>query len=221
MISFVGAGPGDKKLITVKGRELLETADTVIYAGSLVPKDLLSYCREDAVIHDSSRMSLDEVISVMKEEDAKGRKVVRLHTGDPSIFGAIREQMDELEKLCMEFEVVPGVSSFTAAAAALHAEYTVPGISQSVIITRMEGRTPVPEGEKLSDLARHGASMAIFLSAAMTGQVSGELLAGGNDLLSGILRLGLIADFQLIQILAHIPGIAQEALHKIVIIFRG
>ncbi len=180
MISFVGAGPGDKKLITVRGRELLETADTVIYAGSLVPKELLSYCREDACIYDSSRMSLDEVISVMREEDAKGRKVVRLHTGDPSIFGAIREQMDELERLGMDHEAVPGVSSFTAAAAALHAEYTLPGISQSIIITRMEGRTPVPEGEKLSDLARHGASMAIFLSAGMTGQVSKELLSGGT-----------------------------------------
>ncbi|MCR5649745.1 MAG: precorrin-4 C(11)-methyltransferase [Lachnospiraceae bacterium] len=179
MISFVGAGPGDSKLITVRGSELLKDADIVIYAGSLVPKELLSYCREDADIYDSSRMSLEEVISVMKDAEASGKKAVRLHTGDPSIFGAIREQMDELSKSGITFEVVPGVSSFTAAAAALCAEYTLPGISQSVIITRMEGRTAVPSGEKLSDLARHGASMAVFLSAGMAGQVSKELLASG------------------------------------------
>ena len=169
MIHIVGAGPGNKKLITVRGRELLEGADTVIYAGSLVPKEVLSWCRKDAKILDSSKMTLDEVVAVMKEENAKGRDVVRLHTGDPSIFGAIREQIGALGPDTPEIEIVPGVSSFTAAAAALQAEYTLPGVSQSIIITRMEGWSPVPERERLSKLAAHGASMAIFLSASMAG----------------------------------------------------
>ena len=183
MIHIVGAGPGDEKLITVRGRELLEAADVVIYAGSLVPKELLSRCRKDAEIYDSSRMTLDEVVSVMKRESDAGREVVRLHTGDPSIYGAIREQIAALfedEIKGQQIGVVPGVSSFTAAAAALQAEYTLPGISQSVIITRMEGRTPVPERERLTELARHGASMAVFLSASMAGEVSRALISSGG-----------------------------------------
>ena len=188
MIHIVGAGPGDKNLITVRGKELLEAADVVIYAGSLVPKELLAWCRKDASLYDSSGMTLEEVVSVMKQESLKGHEVVRLHTGDPSIYGAIREQMDDLLRDpgashilgASGIEIVPGVSSFTAAAAALGVEYTLPGISQSIIITRMEGRTPVPEREKLKELGRHGASMAVFLSASMTKQVSEELLSSGG-----------------------------------------
>ncbi len=180
MIHFVGAGPGDKGLITLKGKELLERADVVIYAGSLVPRELLTFCAKEARIFDSSKMTLEEVLAIMKEADDKGCRVVRLHTGDPSIYGAIREQMDGLISDGHDFEVVPGVSSFLAAAAALKKEYTLPGISQSIIITRMEGRTGVPEGEKLKELAKHGSSMAIFLSAAMTGQVQKALLEAGT-----------------------------------------
>lgn len=182
MIHIVGAGPGDRKLITVRGRELLEAADVVIFAGSLIPRQLLSWCKKDAKIYDSSRMTLDEVLSVMKRESGDGKEVVRLHTGDPSIYGAIREQIEGLsgDGDSLQVEIVPGVSSFTAAAAALQAEYTVPGVSQSVIITRMEGRTPVPEREKLEELARHGASMAIFLSASMAAEVSQALISSGG-----------------------------------------
>ena len=145
MVHFVGAGPGDPDLITVKGRRLLEGAQTVIYAGSLVNPALLSLCPEGCRIYDSARMTLEEVVRVMEECHEAGRDVVRLHTGDPSLYGAIREQMDRLEELSIPYEVCPGVSSFSGAAAALGLEYTLPGISQSVVITRMEGRTPVPE----------------------------------------------------------------------------
>ncbi len=180
MIHFVGAGPGDRGLITLKGKELLERADLVIYAGSLVPKELLSFCSKEARIFDSSKMTLEEVLIIMKEADDKGSRVVRLHTGDPSIYGAIREQMDGLISDGYDFEVVPGVSSFVAAAAALKKEYTLPAVSQSIIITRMEGRTGVPEREKLKELAKHGSSMAVFLSAGMTGQVQKALLEAGT-----------------------------------------
>lgn len=182
MISFVGAGPGDVDLITIKGRRLLEEADIVIYAGSLVSNAHLKFCKEDASIHNSASMTLEEVIATMKDGVEKKKKVVRLHTGDPTIYGAIREQMDSLNKLDIEYEVVPGVSSFTAACASIKREFTLPNVSQTVILTRIEGRTPVPEGEDLESLARHKASMAIFLSVQNIDGVVEKLIRGyGSD----------------------------------------
>jgi len=164
VISFVGAGPGDVDLITVKGRRLLERADVVIYAGSLVSREHLTFCKKGCKFYDSASMTLEEVIEVMEREYRQGKSIVRLHTGDPSIYGAIKEQMDLLEERGIEYEVVPGVSSFTASCAAIKGEFTLPGISQTIIITRLEGRTPVPNTESLELLAAHKASMAIFLS---------------------------------------------------------
>ena len=179
MIYFIGAGPGAVDLITVKGKELLEKADLIIYAGSLVNPGLLKYAKPECVIMDSAKMTLEEVIAAMVPAAQEGKLVVRLHTGDPSIYGAHREQIDLLQGYGLEYEVVPGVSSFCAAAAALKAEYTLPNVSQSVIITRMEGRTPVPDRQKIADYAAHGATMVIFLSSGMTEKLSKELIAGG------------------------------------------
>lgn len=178
MISFVGAGPGNVDLITIKGRRLLEEADVVIYAGSLVSKNHLDFCKERAQLHNSASMTLEEVVDVIDKAEKKGLKVVRLHTGDPTIYGAIREQMDRLDELGVTYEVVPGVSSFTAACSAIKKEFTLPEVSQTVILTRIEGRTPVPEGEDLEDLARHKASMAIFLSAQEIDRVVEKLAKG-------------------------------------------
>ncbi|BBB93292.1 MAG TPA: precorrin-4 C(11)-methyltransferase [Methylomusa anaerophila] len=178
-VYFVGAGPGDPELITVKGQRLLSRADVIIYAGSLVNPALLSLAQSGAAIYNSASMTLDEVIAVMKKAVAEGKTVVRLHTGDPSIYGAIQEQMDALDKSGIQYEVIPGVSSFLATAAALKREYTLPEISQTVIITRMEGRTPVPEKEKLQSLASHEATMCIFLSVHMLDSVMQELIDGG------------------------------------------
>ena len=179
MIYFVGAGSGAIDLITVKGKDLLEKADLIIYAGSLVNPGLLQYAKPECVIMDSAHMTLEEVIEAMVPAAKAGKLVVRLHPGDPSVYGAHREQMDILRKHDLDFEVVPGVSSFCAAAAALKAEYTLPNVSQSVIITRMEGRTPVPDRQKIADYAAHGATMVIFLSSGMTDKLSQELIAGG------------------------------------------
>lgn len=177
MIWFVGAGCGAVDLITVRGMRLLQQADVLIYAGSLVNPELLQYVKTGCEIHNSAYMTLEEVLSVMH---AAGEKlVVRLHTGDPSIFGAIREQMDELDRMDIAYEVCPGVSSFCGAAASLKAEYTLPGVSQTVILTRMAGRTSVPERESIRYLAAHQATMVIFLSAGMLGKLVDELLAGG------------------------------------------
>ena len=181
-VYFVGAGPGDPDLITVKGRRLLEEADVVIYAGSLVNPAVLAVTPAGCEIHNSASMTLDEVIAVMKAGVEQGKKVVRLHTGDPSIYGAIQEQMDGLRAAGIkedQFCVVPGVSSFLATAAALKQEYTLPSISQTVIITRMEGRTPVPPKEKLALLAAHQATMCIFLSVQAIDQVMATLKEGG------------------------------------------
>ena len=178
-VYIVGAGAGDPELITVKGQKLLQKADVIIYAGSLVNPALLDLAKKGAEIHDSASMTLPEVIETIEKAVAKGRMVVRLHTGDPSIYGAIQEQMDALKKKGIDFEVVPGVSSFLATAAALKQEYTLPGISQTVIITRNEGRTPVPEREKLRSLAAHQATMCIFLSITMLADVVKELVEGG------------------------------------------
>ncbi|MGI6065579.1 MAG: precorrin-4 C(11)-methyltransferase [Bacillota bacterium] len=181
MVFFVGAGPGDIELITVKGMKKLGEADVVIYTGSLVSADILEYCKKDARIYNSAGMDLSEVLEVMEDAVRQGQTVVRLHTGDPSLYGAIREQMDELAKRGIDFSVIPGVSSFVAAAAQLQAEFTLPGISQTVIITRMEGRTGSSEGGKLSELAKHRASMAIFLSVQSIDQVVKELLTGYDE----------------------------------------
>ena len=179
MIHFVGAGPGDPDLITVRGRALLESADVIIYAGSLVDPVQLDYKKENCLVFDSAVMTLEEVIRVMRESEDAGLETVRLHTGDPSLYGAIREQMDELDKLGIDYDITPGVSAFSGAAAALGMEYTLPGISQSLVITRMAGRTPVPEKESIRSFAAHGASMALFLSAGKTKELAEELIAGG------------------------------------------
>ena len=178
MVHVVGAGPGAPDLITLRGAELLKQADVIIYAGSLVNPALLDMAREDCEIHNSAKMTLEQVIDVMKQAEAAGKTTVRLHTGDPCVYGAIREQMDALDELGISYDDVPGVSSFCGAAAALRAEYTLPGVSQSVIITRLAGRTPVPDAESLSSMASHGASMAVFLSSGMLGRVQEELLKG-------------------------------------------
>ena len=179
MINFVGAGPGATDLITVRGMELIKKADVIIYAGSLVNPALLDYAREGTEIHDSSKMTLEEVLEVMIPASESGKEVVRLHTGDASIYGAIREQMDELDKRGISYATCPGVSAAFGAASSLNLEYTLPGISQTLIITRMEGRTAVPEKEKIESLASHGSSMAIYLSAGMLEELSRRLIAGG------------------------------------------
>lgn len=179
MVHFVGAGSGAADLITLRGARLLGEADVVIYAGSLVNPALLQYTKPGCEIHNSAEMTLEQVLDVMREAHGKGLDLVRLHTGDPCLYGAVREQMDRLDALGIPWDDTPGVSSFCGAAAALGAELTLPGVSQTVIITRMAGRTPAPERESLERLASHGASMAIFLSAGMQEQVQAALLAGG------------------------------------------
>ena len=178
MIYFIGAGPGDVDLITVKGRRILGEADVVIYAGSLVWDQHLKFCKEGCVFHNSASMTLEEVIDVMVQAEVSGKSAVRLHTGDPSIYGAIREQMDLLNAQGIAYEVIPGVSSFTASCAAIKREFTLPNVSQTVIITRMEGRTPVPETEDLELLASHKCSMAIFLSIQDIERVVEKLVKG-------------------------------------------
>ncbi len=179
MIHFVGAGCGAKDLITVRGMKLLEKADVVIYAGSLVNPELLEYAPKDCTVYNSAVMTLDEVMKVMTEADDKGLEVVRLHTGEPSIYGAVQEQMQVLDKENRAYDSCPGVSACFGAAASLNLEYTLPGISQSLIITRMAGRTPVPEGESIEAFASHKASMAIYLSTGMLEELSSRLISGG------------------------------------------
>ena len=181
MVHFVGAGSGAADLITVRGARLLSEADVVIWAGSLVNPELLSYCKSGCEIHDSAELTLEQVIDIVKGAEAEGKTTVRLHTGDSSIYGAVREQFDELEKLGVSYDVTPGVSSFCGAAASLKAEYTLPGVSQTVIITRAAGRTPVPECESVASLASHGATMVLFLSTSLTDKLQRELLEGGYD----------------------------------------
>ena len=179
MIHFVGAGPGAADLITVRGQRMLKEADVIIYAGSLVNPALLENAKEGCRIYNSAKMTLEEVIDVMKDAESRGQDTVRLHTGDASLYGAIREQMDELDKLGIEYDDSPGVSSFSGAAAALFAEYTLPNVSQSVVITRMAGRTPVPEKESIRSFAEHDCTMVIFLSTGLLEEVSRELMEGG------------------------------------------
>ena len=181
MVNFVGAGPGAVDLITVRGKELLENADIIIYAGSLVNPVLLDYAKESCEIYNSATMTLEEVTDVMIKGEREGKAVVRLHTGDPAIYGAIREQMDILDTENIEYEVCPGVSSLFGTAAALKAEYTLPDVSQSVIVTRMAGRTPVPDRESIASFAAHHATMVIFLSTGMLEKLSEELIKGGYE----------------------------------------
>lgn len=178
MVYFIGAGPGDVDLITVKGRDILKTADVVIYAGSLVNSEHMNFCKEEVEVHNSASMNLEQVLDVMEKAEKENKTIVRLHTGDPSIYGAIKEQMDELDKRNISYEVVPGVSSFTAAAAAIKKEFTLPNVSQTVILTRIQGKTPVPEKEDIEKLAAIGASMAIFLSVSMIDKVVEKLKKG-------------------------------------------
>ncbi len=178
-VYFVGAGPGSADLITLRGKALLENADVIIYTGSLVNPDLLAFAKQDCEVFNSAHMTLDEVIDTIQTAVTGGKTVMRLHTGDPSLYGAIREQMDRLTALNIGYEICPGVSSFNAAAAALKAEYTLPGVSQTVILTRAAGKTPVPESETIRSLAVHKATMVLFLSAGLLETVSDDLIAGG------------------------------------------
>lgn len=174
-VYFIGAGPGDPELITVKGQRIIKEADIIIYAGSLVPREVIDCHKDEALIYNSATMTLEEVMNVTIKGIKSGKKVARVHTGDPSIFGAHREQMDILDENNIEYEVIPGVSSFLAAAASLKKEYTLPDVSQTVICTRLSGRTKVPERESLESLASHQASMAIFLSVQMIDEVVKKL----------------------------------------------
>ena len=181
MVNFVGAGCGAPDLITVRGARLLEQADVIIYAGSLVNPELLDYAAKNCEIYNSAYMNLDEVISVMVKAESEGKSVVRLHTGDTSIYSAVREQADCLEQFGIEYSICPGVSSFCGAAASLKSEYTLPDVSQTVIITRMQGRTAVPDKEQIASLAAHKATMIIFLSVSMAEKLSEELIKGGYN----------------------------------------
>ena len=178
-IHFVGAGSGAADLITLRGKQYLEEADTIIYAGSLVNPQLLDYAKAGCSIYNSAHMTLEEVLEVMRQDVKAEKQVVRLHTGDPCLYGAIREQMDVLDEECIPYDYCPGVSSFCGAASALNLEYTLPNISQSVIITRMAGRTPVPEKESIESFAAHHATMVVFLSTGLLEELSARLIAGG------------------------------------------
>ena len=178
MVHFVGAGPGGPDLITLRGAELLQQADCVVYAGSLVNPALLGFVREGVPVYNSAHMTLEQVLEVLEQTERASGNTVRFHTGDPCLYGAVREQMDQLDRRGIPWDVTPGVSSFCGAAAAAGVEYTLPGVSQSVIITRMAGRTPVPERESIASLARHGCTMVVFLSAGMLEGLSAELLRG-------------------------------------------
>ena len=179
MIHFVGAGAGAPDLITLRGKKFLAEADVIIYAGSLVNPQLLEYKKEGCMVYNSAKMTLEEVLSVMEDAEQKGLTTVRLHTGDPCLYGAIREQMDVLDEKSVAYDYCPGVSSFCGAASALNLEYTLPEVSQSVIITRMAGRTPVPERESIESFAAHHATMVVFLSTGMLEELSRRLIEGG------------------------------------------
>ena len=225
MIHIVGAGPGAVDLITVRGQKLLSEADVVIYAGSLVSRDLLDWARQDARIYDSATMDLEQVLEVMEQAERDGLTTVRLHTGDPCLYGAIREQMDGLDARGIGYDICPGVSSFCGAAAALGMEYTLPGISQSVVITRMAGRTPVPDRESIGKFAAHGSTMVIFLSAGMTGELSEELMKGGypGDTPAAIVYKATWPDEKVVRCtLAALKETAdREGIHKTALIVVG
>ena len=225
MIHIVGAGPGAVDLITGRGQRLLSEADVVIYAGSLVSRELLDWARQDARIYDSATMDLEQVLEVMEQAERDGLTTVRLHTGDPCLYGAIREQMDGLDARGIGYDICPGVSSFCGAAAALGMEYTLPGISQSVVITRMAGRTPVPDRESIGKFAAHGSTMVIFLSAGMTGELSEELMKGGypGDTPAAIVYKATWPDEKVVRCtLAALKETAdREGIHKTALIVVG
>lgn len=225
MIYFIGAGPGAVDLITVRGQKLLTTADVIIYAGSLVNPKLLDYKKDSCDVYNSAKMTLEEVIEVMVKYSKDDKRIVRLHTGDPSIYGAIREQMDLLDKHDLSYEVVPGVSSFIGAASSLKAEFTLPNVSQTVILTRMEGRTPVPEKEEITKLASHGATMAIFLTSTMLDELSKRLVEGGYDVNSpaAIVYKATWEDEKVVRTtVGEIANAARENdIHKMALIFVG
>ena len=225
MIHIVGAGPGAVDLITVRGQKLLSEADVIIYAGSLVSRELLGWARQDARIYDSAAMDLEQVMEVMERAERDGLTTVRLHTGDPCLYGAIREQMDALDARGIGYDICPGVSSFCGAAATLGMEYTLPGISQSVVITRMAGRTPVPERESIERFASHGSTMVIFLSAGMTGELSEELMKGGypGDTPAAIVYKATWPDEKVVR--CTVAGLKEtadrEGIHKTALIVVG
>jgi len=228
-VYFIGAGAGDPELITLKGIKAIERADIVIYAGSLVNPEILKYAREGAEVHNSASMDLEEVLEVMQQGAAQGKLIARVHTGDPAIYGAIQEQMDALAEMGISFEVIPGVSSFLAAAAALRQEYTLPDVTQTVILTRMEGRTPVPEKEKLVQLARHGATMCIFLSVHAIDDVVAQLREGyAEDTPIAVVQKASWPDEKIVRgTLADIAekvreaGISKTAMIVVSNVFRG
>ena len=225
MVYFIGAGPGAVDLITVRGKQKLEEADIVIYAGSLVNPELLQYTKESCQKYNSASMTLEDVIEVMLEGEKQNKMTVRLHTGDPCIYGAIREQMDLLDTHSIEYNVVPGVSSFIGAASALKAELTLPDVSQTVILTRMAGRTPVPEKEEIAKLASHNATMVIFLTSTMLGELSKRLIEGGykNDTPAAIVYKATWPDEKVI--ITTVGDIEKSAndndIHKMALIMVG
>ena len=226
MVHFVGAGPGAPDLITIRGKELLEKTDCIIYAGSLVNPALLDYAKEGCKVYNSAEMTLEEVIDVMKEMEADGKDTVRLHTGDMSLYGAIREQMDTLDELGIKYDDTPGVSSFSGAASALCAEYTLPGVSQSVIITREAGKTPVPDRESVTSFAKHGSTMVLFLSSGLLEDVQKDILAGGvytEDTPAAIVYKATWPDQKVVRCtVGTIASAAKEAdIHKTALILVG
>lgn len=225
MVYFVGAGPGAADLITVRGLRYLQQADVIIYAGSLVSREHLEEAKEGCVIYNSAYMTLDEVVDVMEEAEKKGLVTVRLHTGDPSIYGAIREQMDILRERKIPFSVCPGVSSMFGAAAALQVEYTLPEVSQSVIISRAAGRTPVPERESIRALASHQATMVLFLSSGLAQSVKEELLAGGyakDTPVAVVYKATWPDEKKLYTTIEELPQrMEQEEIHKTALIIVG
>ena len=181
-VYFIGAGPGDPELITLKAVNRIKECKTVIYAGSLVSKDILIHCRQDAEIYDSASLNLDEIIDIIKKSVANGNKVARLHTGDPSVYGAIKEQIIELDKLKISYEIIPGITAIFAAAAELKMELTAPEQSQTIIISRIEGRTPVPENERIEELSKHGGTFVFYLSVNRLSYVISRFLNNGWDI---------------------------------------
>ena len=210
-VIFIGAGPGDPDLITVKGRKVIENADVIIYAGSLVNKDVLNPAKDECEIHNSAYLNLEETDAIITEAVNEGKLVARVHTGDPSIYGAIGEQIRELKKHDIEYEIIPGVSSLFGTASVLEAELTLPEISQSVIITRPEGRTPKPAGESLASFSKHHATMCIFLGIGMIDKVVDELLEGYEET-TPVVKKATWPDQQIIKgTLADIAGKVKDA----------
>lgn len=225
MVYFVGAGSGAADLITVRGKNLLEKADVIIYAGSLVNPELLGYAKPDCELHNSAKLTLEEILEIMEVAEKGGKMTVRLHTGEPSIYGAVREQMDALDERGIPYESCPGVSACFGAAASLNLEYTLPEVSQSLIITRMAGKTPVPEKESIESFAAHGASMAIYLSAGMLEELSRRLMAGGyakDTPVALVYKATWPEEERYLCTVESLPKVAVEhGIHKIAVVLVG